>query len=653
MNVTKNMASATLTADKWVDDDVLQCPLCLHKLETPVTLQQCLHNYCKECLNEIPQTSKDDIKGWRCSKCSRFTCEEDVKENHFIEKVIMFEKVDDKVKDPPTCKHCYSKADVKWQCEDCRIELCSFCHVNHTNIPMLKNHVVVELDTSKTSDNAIHEPLFCKHHKDRLIELNCKMCEKPLCVHCKMEDHDAHTSETVTNALKRLVPDIKQKCEIIATKMQHLEAKVNTIRTKMEETKKCYAETRDKVHERIEYLIDDLRKIESEEVEILKVDEITALKALEERKLELEHKIEGSKHLINMVALTLRSSKDTNLLEQLEDGLLEKVRNSSEIQSEPLLIDVPYHALITGTKAADGQAKLSSIYGKLKKIDMKCKVSREGQLLDNHYLCNDIFKISGEPNCTVDLPGRCKRISFIDGHIFVTMNQCIAVYDLDGNLTSQLKVLFHSTIVKKLSNGQFAVGSYEGLHLYDSLNTEVEAIQLADGKYSDIDVYGDVFHALKCDTSGIVTFAHYKDKVLSASYSPWFKQCSVKLDFISKSSRSNTFCRSNDIFIVSSTKDIGVFLCDMEGNLLQKLIGGRYYIYGLEHQENVIIANYNSKTLLRYDIKKHYLELMFTFPLPGKPRDLSVDTFGSMWVLLEEISEKETYRLAKFNPKSC
>ena len=112
---------------------------------------------------------------------------------------------------------------------------------------------------------------------------------------------------------------------------------------------------------------------------------------------------------------------------------------------------------------------------------------------------------------------------------FLTMAQCIAIYDLVGNLTSQVKVPFHSTIVKKLPNGQLAVVSYGGLHLYDSLETDAEAIQLTDGEYSDMDVYGEVFHSFRCHTSDIVTFAHYKDKVLFAKHSSWLKSIQLSL----------------------------------------------------------------------------------------------------------------------------
>ena len=641
------MAAANVPADRPVADDVLQCPLCLHPLENPVTLQQCLHTYCKECLNEIPQTSKDDVTGWMCPKCNRFTSEEDVMENDFIGKLIESEKKDQKIKDPVTCKQCSSETHEKWWCSYCRIELCSSCHVNHIKIPMLKHHVVSKLDAGKTTDIIVDELLFCQHHKERLIELNCKMCEAPLCLHCKMEDHDTHTSETVTHALKRLVPEMEQRSETISTKMKYLEAKIKVIRIKMDETKKCYADTREKVHERIEYLTSDLRRIESEQIEILNAEEMATLKALEETKLELEHQVERSKHLINMSALTLRLSRNTSLLKQLEEGLLDKVRDSSEKPSEPLLLDVPYHALMTETNAGESQSELTSIYGKLKKVDLKCKTSREGQLLDNHYLCHNIFKISGKPNSTIDELQRCDRISFIDSHIFVPIYGSIEVYDLDGNYISQVDVPFYPTVIKKLSNDQLIVGSLSGLFLYNSLETDVEAIKVEGGEYSDVDVFGDVFHALKCDTSEILTFAHCIDKIPSARHSSWFRQCSVQLDCIPHN--CNTFCRSDDIFIVSSELDECVFLCDMKGNLLKKLMEGRVsYICGLAHNENVVIAYYEDKALYSYDIRENSLKSMSVFQLPGKPHDLSVDTFGSMWVMLEE--GDENYKLAKFNP---
>ena len=140
-------------------------------------------------------------------------------------------------------------------------------------------------------------------------------------------------------------------------------------------------------------------------------------------------------------------------------------------------------------------------------------------------------------------------------------------------------------------------------------------------------------------------------KAVSARNSPWFKQLSVKLDCISEPNDCNTFCHSDDIFIVSSEEDACVFLCDMKGNLLKKVMDGRVsHICGVDHHENVIIANPEKQILYSYNMKENSEKIMSVYQLPGKPHDLFVDMFGSMWVMLEEITGDENYQLAKYNP---
>ena len=651
VKVTKSMTPATLTADKSVDDVVLQCPLCLHPLESPVTLQQCLHTYCKECLNEIPQTSKDDVTGWMCPNCNMFTSEEDVKENHFIEKLIMFEKVDDKIKDPLTCKHCYSKANVKWKCSDCRIELCSLCHANHTNIPMLKNHVVVELDTIKGNDkNVVDELLFCNNHKDRLIELNCKVCEVPLCVLCKVKEHDTHTTETASDALKRLVPEIEQRSESIATHMAYLKNKVKVIKSKMDGVKKSYVETKQKIHERIEHLIAELRRMESEQEEILKVEEMAALKTLEETKLKLEQNIEETKQLLNMTALTLRHAQNTSLLQQLQDGLSEKIQESSEIQSEPLLMNIQKFRLISAMEDDKVHTEMQRVFGKLERTYAKSKVTREGQILDNHYLCQNISTCISEnshtPIKTVEYYGQCNRFSFVDGHIYIPSNKNIAVYDLDGSLMTCVEVPFYPMVIKKLSNDQFSVGSFSGLFCFYTLTQAHEAIQLADGEYSDIDVYGDTFHALRCDISEILTLKLSK----TVKGDVWLTESTVKLSCISEPYNCNTFCRKEDTYLVSSIKDKCIFICDILGTLLKTVIpNDSTFICGVDQEEHVIIASFHRYSCFAYDVKQG-IQKSIPVSLPGRPLDVLVDDAENVWILVIDGEERT---LVKYSHKIC
>ena len=638
------MASANVPADKSVADDVLQCPLCLHPLEFPVTLQQCLHNYCKDCLGEIPQTSKDDVTGWMCPKCNRFSSAEDVKENDFIEKLIMSEKVDDKVKDPVTCKQCSGETDVKWQCEDCRIELCSSCHVNHIKIPMLKHHVIVELDTSKASNNVVDELLFCNSHKDRLIELNCKDCEVPLCVLCNVEEHDTHTTETINNALKRLVPEMEQKSEILATEIVYLENKVEVIRSKIQETKNSYAETKQKVHLLIEHLISELRKIESEQEEVLKVEEMASLGTLEEIKLELEQQIEETKHLWKMTSLTLKCAQNSSLLQQLQDGLANKVQVSSEIQFEPLLLSFQNCMLTSAMEGKKMHIEMQRLFGKLKRMNIKSKVTREGQILDNHYLCQNICDcindISHIPMKTVKCLGCCDRFSLVDGHIYVPSDQKIAVYDLDGSLMTDVEVPFYPCIIKKVPYGQLAVGSLSGLYLFDTLSQADEANKIADGEYSDIDVYGDTFYALRCDTSEIVTLKlSGTEKVkhdASTQKSAWHKERRVKLSCISETHNCNTFCRQEDTYLVSSIKDECIFICDMLGTLLKTILANKCTsVCGVDQDENIIIADYHNNLCFAYDVKQG-IQMSLLQSLPGRPTDVLVDNAENVWVLVEQ-----------------
>ena len=653
------MATANVPADTPVDDDVLQCPLCLHPLESPVTLQQCLHTYCKECLSEIPQTSKDDVTGWMCPKCNTFTSEEDVKKDDFIEKVIKSENVDDKVNDLLTCKQCYSKADVKWQCSDCRIELCSPCQVIHLNIPMLKNHVMCELDTNKANDeNVIDELLFCDNHKDRLIELNCKVCEVPLCVLCKVKDHDAHTTETASDALKRLVPEMEQRSESMVTQMVHLEKKVKVIRSRMEDTKKSFAETKQKIHERAEYLIAELRKIEYEQEEVLKVEQMTALKALEETKLELEQKLEKTKQVLKVMALTLKCARNASLLQQLQDGLSKQVKISSEIQSEPLVINIQSIKLTNAMESDKIHTQMQIIFGKLKRIKMKYNVTREGQPLDNHYLCQNIStcinEISQIPIKTVTCLGRCDRFSLVDGHIYVPSNHKIAVYDLDGSLVTSVEVPLYPVVIKKVSNDQLIVGSHLGLYLFDTLLHADETVKLADGKYSDIDVYGDIFHALRYDTSEILTSKvneteKHKGEV-STQKSAWLTESTVQLSCISVPNVYNTFCRQEDTYIISSMEDKCIFICDILGTLLKTIIPNRCtLVCGVDQGETVILADYRNYSCFAYDVKQGIQKSLLT-SLPGKPYDILVDNAKDVWVLVEV---RGKCKLVKYCHKMC
>ena len=426
----------------------------------------------------------------------------------------------------------------------------------------------------------------------------------------------------------------------------------------MQETKKLYAETKQKMYQRIEYLIAELRKIESEQEEILKVEEMVALKALEQTKLVLEQRVEETKQLLNMTALTLRHAQNASLLQQLQGGLSQKLQISSEIQSEPLLINIQNFKLTRAMDADKIHTKMQRIFGKLERTNIQHKITREGQLLDNHYLCQSIStcfsEISHRPIKTVKCLGFCFSFSFIDGHIYVPSEEKITIYDLDGSLMTYVQVPFYPLVIKKLSNDQLVVGSPSGLFCFNTLTQGGEAIQLTDGKSSDIDVYGDTFHVLKYDTSEILTFKlnntkkHFDDA--STQKSAWLLENTVKLSCISEPHNCNSFCRQEDTYLVRSIKDKCLFICDILGTPLKTIVpNGLTFICGIDQDENVVMADFHSNSCFAYDVKQG-MQTSVLSALPGRPIDVLVDDAENVWVL---IGEGEEWKLVQYSQKMC
>lgn len=51
--------------DEWTLNDLLECSVCLERLDTSSKVLPCQHTFCKKCLEEIVQTHKE----LRCPEC--------------------------------------------------------------------------------------------------------------------------------------------------------------------------------------------------------------------------------------------------------------------------------------------------------------------------------------------------------------------------------------------------------------------------------------------------------------------------------------------------------------------------------------------------------------------------------------------------------
>ncbi|XP_071961288.1 tripartite motif-containing protein 2-like [Antedon mediterranea] len=191
-----------------IDEKVLECQICLNRLNEPRTLT-CLHSFCLGCLDNWLKKNKKET----CPTCSKSyqIPEGGLKKlppntflNNLLETIEQFTNTDQ------TKCICGKEGKAKTYCQDCRQYLCQNCSGAHKNIRACKNHKlhsVEDVQSMSVSEiNAMHPPL-CSIHNEPLTVF-CKICDVAICIHCQLMDHkewegkDKHTIISITDAFK-------------------------------------------------------------------------------------------------------------------------------------------------------------------------------------------------------------------------------------------------------------------------------------------------------------------------------------------------------------------------------------------------------------------------------------------------------------------
>ena len=644
------MAGCSSLCHKTLTDEAFQCPQCLYPLETPFTLKQCLHTFCKGCLDELPQTTKNDIAGWECPQCGMFSAVDRTEHNVFIQKLVDAQNVKTETVETCqiTCKQCMDSESVaKWKCNDCKLELCPKCHSSHLNIPLLKGHTIVPLDSDSNADKAIDELVFCSKHPEKLIEAHCTDCSVPLCFLCKLTEHDTHKTETIEVALARLLPQLKKYNQAIRGKVGYFKKKIQTIRSQMEETKKSFANSRKQVQDHFDLVVAMLETLKCKHEDRLAEIEADALGNLEKVKLDLESEIEQAEQLMNMSALTTNNALNATLLTLLQADLMEKVKTCSDVKSQSLVLNLAMAKLsFSDVKVTD---ILETIFGEFSVVDSQCKINWDGWMRDDHHVCEDFATSFSQVSLSlvkdIKLPSPSYAILYTGNYVCVSLNGKILYYDLSGKLIKEVAVPFCTPLVmKELQNSKVVIGTSQGLYVIDIMTPENYHVVLQRGQYSGAQMYHGVLYVLNADKNEILSFRNKKGTTPKMmSFTPGG---TVKLTCISKPNVRNTMCRMKTSFVVSSLCDRCIFVCDTKGNTLKKLMSDHHnFLCGIDTHRNIITTNYTQRAvdIFGFDQEKSLCQLRLK--LQGKPFQMQLDAFGDLWILVE--NDKE-YRLLKY-----
>ena len=398
------------------------------------------------------------------------------------------------------CEMCL-KEKCQWKCLDCKTFLCQNCKTLHFRLPMCRGHQVVKAEDE--GKFAIDRLVFCEKHTDQAIILNCRDCEEPLCIKCKVTKHEAHKTETVEDTLERILPEMEIHSEKIKLLLTDIDNNKDELDAKKLEVKasfdKCRKDGENKLQQIIDTATEDYNAL-VKELDIREEQELEKLRVDKRKELE---------SLLDWMKTCNETARGVTLMEQVQSGLGRRMKQIAEITIIEKSLDrlkLPSLVINEGKSSGEGnvigkiQYDSSRILKKEKLIDY-----RNPDMPFKEMLKRD-FKIDKE----VPLKGRCTRISMVCGDIWAAISDknCIQVIDIDGNVKHDIACAFQPYSVKEAPWGDIIVAGTTGLFC-----------MLPDGKI-DVTISNDSF----CDLS------FFEDEILGLNRTKQILQSFCKSD---------------------------------------------------------------------------------------------------------------------------
>lgn len=185
--------------------DLLDCSICLHLLDEPVTIA-CGHSFCKKCINTFWDTGPNLEKKYTCPQCrTTFSPKPALQRNTVLANLLEEHKKkpsqsaagdenDVALPGDVPCDCCTKrKQKAEMYCLMC---LASFCETHlqpHFQLSVLKKHKLIQASTR------IKESICSRH--DRLFEIYCRTDKQLVCPLCVVQ-HKNHDIVEVTAEVK-------------------------------------------------------------------------------------------------------------------------------------------------------------------------------------------------------------------------------------------------------------------------------------------------------------------------------------------------------------------------------------------------------------------------------------------------------------------
>ena len=208
-------------------EDQLTCAICLDGYKNPKLLQ-CFHIYCKDCLQRLVVTDRQDQPSLCCPTCRQSTLlppatgVSGLQSAFHIHHLFEIQDILKKVKDPQKllCEKCTKTTRTATNfCRDCGEFICEKCTEMHNEWKELSKHEVVSLQQIQSNIKQLVPPkkvtLYCSQHESMKLDLYCETCGELICLHCTVNKHSRpqHKYDLVGDTIERHKAEITASIE--------------------------------------------------------------------------------------------------------------------------------------------------------------------------------------------------------------------------------------------------------------------------------------------------------------------------------------------------------------------------------------------------------------------------------------------------------
>jgi tripartite motif-containing protein 2/3 len=265
------------------------CAQCNKRLSQPKLLN-CLHTFCKSCLNALNIRNSGDAsptppKSIMCPTCEQETAFVHISNSNLKgvdtldDDYVMQNQLDmmDMIEEMSLdCTNCKTKEKAVARCADCAQFVCTFCVQAHLLMRCFESHNVVIFEDIKKTFGVqqqkmsneigcdghsiqidcgvlIHNALFCKSHPKENLKCFCNTCQTLICIDCVTTLHPApdHSYERLTdNELVKHVEELgaimrkaKENVNICNGKYKALDSYLTELQEQLENSRSLIEET--------------------------------------------------------------------------------------------------------------------------------------------------------------------------------------------------------------------------------------------------------------------------------------------------------------------------------------------------------------------------------------------------------------------------